>query len=187
MGGLAPRSACPGGELHSSPGRSLIWLTAKSTLYRKGTRFQRLPPTIRFPPAAPWRHSGAPFFPPESCQGFPTDALGQFWRTETGQFWSAPKSFARANTRKSVPLVSSGSNASPITALASSLRRASSRNVRRALSKSPSHRLVVAIGSNSFVKAVQSPLSRRVIQLAMVLSNDWRPQPFPCNSSSLSR
>ena len=58
----------------------------------QSTRFQRLPLTIRFPPAAPRRYSAASFFPPESCRGFPTDDVGQFWRTETGRFWSAPKS-----------------------------------------------------------------------------------------------
>lgn len=57
----------------------------------QSTRFQRLPLTIRFPPAAPRRYSRASFIPPESCRGFPTDDVGQFWRTETGQFWSAPK------------------------------------------------------------------------------------------------
>lgn len=57
----------------------------------QSTRFQRLPQTIRFPPAAPRRYSRASFIPPESCRGFPTDDVGQFWRTETGRFWSAPK------------------------------------------------------------------------------------------------
>ena len=89
MGGLAPRSSCPGGELHSSPGRSLIWLTAKSTLYRKGKRFQRLPTEDTLSPGGTEAPLGGVIHP--ACV-LPPDALGQFWRTETGQFWSAPKS-----------------------------------------------------------------------------------------------
>ena len=49
MGGLAPRSACSGGELHSSPGRRLIWLTAKSTLYRKAQGSSGFPRRFAFP------------------------------------------------------------------------------------------------------------------------------------------
>ena len=64
----------------------------------QSTRFQRLPLTIRFPPAAPRRYSRASFIPPESCRGFPTDDVGQFWRTETGRFWSAPKLFQLERT-----------------------------------------------------------------------------------------
>ena len=49
MGGLAPRSACSGGELLSSPGRRLIWLTAKSTLYRKAQGSSGFPRRFAFP------------------------------------------------------------------------------------------------------------------------------------------
>jgi hypothetical protein len=94
MGGDAPRSSRLGEEDISSPGRSPVQLTAKSTLYLKGLNFEESTP--RGPPlpggaVVAIRGRGGSSLDQCPRQRSATDCLGQFWKAEVGNFSQAPK------------------------------------------------------------------------------------------------